>query len=439
MKSAQYLICGLAACVLDLSIASPVERRTTLPSNADSKHLRPVLERRESPGFAEGQPYDGKGKGAPLLGGTNKALDLQNPDNLGQQSTDNGVVVNLKWSLSDSKTRLLNGGWVREQVITDLPASHDIAGAQQHLTQGSIRELHWHRVVAIGAVDEDGRNQLEILNVGDVWYFPKGEAHVIQGLAEQNEYLLVFDDGNFDAAGTTFNVDDWIAHTPKDILAKNFGVDASVFATVPSPNPYILNATLADLTIDSPNGKLEGNASYVYKASQENATEVPGGGGTIHIIDSRNFPASKTIAASIVTLKPGALRELHWHPNVRFPTQPPLSPPIKLTETYQAEEWLFFLAGTARATVFIGNAAARTFDFTAGDTAVFPDNAGHYVENTSADQELVWIEIYKSDRVVDISLTQWLALTPPGIVASTLRIPVEVVEALKKEKQTIIA
>ena len=83
-----------------------------------------------------------------VLGGTNKGLDLQNPANLGQESTDSGTVVNLKWSFSDSHTRLLNGGWVREQVITDLPASNDIAGAQQHLEKGAIRELHWHRVVS---------------------------------------------------------------------------------------------------------------------------------------------------------------------------------------------------------------------------------------------------------------------------------------------------
>lgn len=82
-----------------------------------------------------------------VSGGTNKQIDLQNPDNLGAQSTDNGVVPNLKWSFSDSKTRILAGGWVREQVITDLPASHDIAAAQQHLKKGAIRELHWHRVV----------------------------------------------------------------------------------------------------------------------------------------------------------------------------------------------------------------------------------------------------------------------------------------------------
>ena len=105
----------------------------------------------------------------------------------------------------------------------------------------------------------------------------------------------------------------------------------------------------------------------------------------------------------------------------------------------QAEEWLYFVSGDARATAFVGGAAARTFDFTAGDTAVFPDNAGHYIENRSNDTQLRWIEIYKSDRVVDISLTQWLALTPAPIVASVLKIPESVVKGLKKEKQLIIA
>jgi hypothetical protein len=66
---------------------------------------------------------------------------------LGQQSTDSGTVPNLKWRFSDSKTRIYPGGWVREQVDNDLPQSHDIAAAQQHLKKGAIRELHWHRVV----------------------------------------------------------------------------------------------------------------------------------------------------------------------------------------------------------------------------------------------------------------------------------------------------
>ena len=50
----------------------------------------------------------------------------------------------------------------------------------------------------------------------------------------------------------------------------------------------------------------------------------------------------------------------------------------------------------------------------------------------------MWIEIYKSDRVADISLTQWLALTPSDIVASTLKIPISVAQNLKKEKQLLV-
>ncbi|KAK4218931.1 Bicupin, oxalate decarboxylase/oxidase [Rhypophila decipiens] len=388
------------------------------------------LERRRGPEFSEGQPVDGKGKGARIMGGTNRQIDLQNPDNLGQQSTDAGVVPNLKWSFSDSKTRILKGGWVREQVITDLPSSHDIAGAQQHLTKGSIRELHWHRVaewgfvyngsVLISAVDEFGRYQDETLNFGDIWYFPKGVAHTVQGLDDDNEFLLVFDEADFDKIGTTFNVDDWVAHTPKDVLAKNFGLDPKVFDSVPSPNPYITEADVSTKSVTgAPTGsELTGDASFVYRTLQHEPEPAPGSGGVFYKIDSTNFPVSKTIAATFVTLKPGGLRELHWHPN--------------------AEEWLYFHSGTGRATVFIGNGAARTFDFRSGDTAAFPDNSGHYIENTSETEDLVWIEIYKSDRVADISLTQWLALTPADIVAQTLKIPIDIAEGLKKEKQLLI-
>ncbi|RDL42560.1 putative thermophilic glucose-6-phosphate isomerase [Venustampulla echinocandica] len=388
-------------------------------------------------GFTDGQPIDGKGKGAPILGtkhadedkgGTNHQIDLANPDNLAAQSTDSGTVVNLKWSFSDSKTKIFNGGWTREQVVTDLPGSHDIAGAQQHLKKGALRELHWHKVaewgyvyagsVLVSAVDENGHYQVDKLEVGDIWYFPKGSAHTVQGLADENEYLLVFDDGDFDALGTTFMVDDWIAHTPKSVLAKNFGVNESVFDTVPTPDPYIINATVSTSEPTGPESGLTGNSSYVYHHSLKDRVPVPGGGGNLTIVDSRNFPIAKTLAATIVSLEPGGLRELHWHPN--------------------AEEWLYFHSGNARATVFIGGANARTFDFTSGDTAVFPDNSGHYIENTSKTENLVWIEIYKSDRVADIPLTQWLALTPPDIVASTLKIPLSVVNQLKKEKQVLI-
>jgi oxalate decarboxylase family bicupin protein len=206
------------------------------------------------------------------------------------------------------------------------------------------------------------------------------------------------------------------------VVVKNFGVSEDVFEGLLDleTDPYILNATVADndVTAGSDSQEATGNNSFVYIARDHPTEDVPGGGGTFRIVDSTTFPIATTIAAAFVTLEPGGLRELHWHPN--------------------AQEWLYFHQGTARATIFIGNAAARTFDFSAGDTAVFPDNSGHYIENTSQNETLEWVELYKSDVVQDISLAQWLALTPSGIVASSMNVSESFVQGLKKEKQLLL-
>ncbi|EFE38747.1 oxalate decarboxylase, putative [Trichophyton verrucosum HKI 0517] len=381
-------------------------------------------------GGVPGQPIQESGKGAVFSGGTNNQLDLQNPSNIGgQPATDNGLVPNMKWSFSLSKTRMLYGGWIREQVIQDLPTSHDIAGAQVHLIKGGIRQMHWHRVAEwayiyagsflISAVTEDGQFQLDKLGVGDMYYFPKGAAHSLQGLEDENEILLIFDDGDFDRVGTTFMVADWISHTPKDVLAKNFGVPPSTFDKTYNPDLALINSTISTKTVEGGNGALTGNSSYTFHISNAPEIQVPGGGGTIQVVDSKNFPVSKTIACAVVRLKPGGMRELHWHPT--------------------AEEWLYFHSGNARATVYIGGGLARTFDFTAGDAGVFPDNSGHYIENTSETEELIYLELYKADRVADVSLSQWLALTPSDIAAAAINVPIEVIEQIKKDKQYIVS
>ena len=110
-------------------------------------------------------------------------------------------------------------------------------------------------------------------------------------------------------------VDDWVTYIPKSVLAKNFGLNESVFANVPTSDPYIINGTVT--TSPPADVGLNGNSSYVFHNSQEKAAvNVPGGAGNLSIIDSRNFPISTTIAAAVISLEPNGLRELHWHPNV---------------------------------------------------------------------------------------------------------------------------
>lgn len=139
--------------------ASPVPDTAAV----SEKQIYPPLVKRQ--GFNEGEPIDGQGNGAPFSGlcsriwsiypqltcgqdATNHQIDLDNPDNLGAaDSTDAGVVPNNKWPFSDSSSKLYKGGWLREQVVTDLPSSPDISAAQLHLTKGALRELHWHNIV----------------------------------------------------------------------------------------------------------------------------------------------------------------------------------------------------------------------------------------------------------------------------------------------------
>jgi oxalate decarboxylase len=55
-----------------------------------------------------------------------------------------------------------------------------------------------------------------------------------------------------------------------------------------------------------------------------------------------------------VTVKPGGVRELHWHPN--------------------ADEWQYFFGAQGRMTVFATGGRARTMDFETGDVGYIQKN-----------------------------------------------------------------
>lgn len=137
----------------------------------------------------------------------------------------------------------------------------------------------------------------------------------------------------------------------------------------------------------------------------------------MRIVDSFNFPASKAIAAALVEIKPGAMRELHWHPN--------------------NDEWQYYLSGQGRMTVFTGNGNARTYDVRAGDVGYVPFACGHYVQNTG-NTTLWFLEMFKSDRFADVSLNQWMALTPAELVKSNLNVDEAFVSKLRKEKWPVV-
>jgi oxalate decarboxylase len=370
------------------------------------------------------------GLGASILGPRNVPLERENPDLLASPLTDSGTIPNLKFSFAAARNRVLTGGWAREVTVRELPIATELAGVNMRLKPGGIRELHWHKEAEwafmlagrarLTAIDQDGRNFVADIGEGDLWNFPAGIPHSIQGLEEGCEFLLVFDDGNF-SENETFLISDWFAHTPRDVLAKNFGVPESAFANLPidvEHERYIFSGevpgTLASDMVESPRGPVR--RRYVHRLLAQNPVETSG--GTARIVDSSNFPAASTIAAAYVEVEPGAMRELHWHPN--------------------ADEWQYYLAGQGRMTVFAASGKARTFDYQAGDVGYVPFAMGHYVEN-AGDEPLRFLETFRSDHYADVSLQQWMALTPPELVQAHLNLDEATMAALRKGKQVVVA
>lgn len=372
------------------------------------------------------QPIRDDGAGATDCGPRDVLRDIENPDMLVPPATDAGTIPNLKFSFSDTHMQLNHGGWSREVTVRELPIATTMAGVNMRLTPGGVRELHWHQQVEwsfmiagrarITAVDQDGRNMIADIGVGDLWYFPPGIPHSIQGLEEGCEFLLVFDDGTFSDINT-FSITDWFAHTPKDVLAANFGVPESAFAHIPSGQRYIFQdkvpGPLESQKVSDPYGGLP--LSFTHRLLAQEPIVTPG--GTVRIVDSTNFPISTKIAAALVEIKPGAMRELHWHPN--------------------NDEWQYYLTGTGRMTVFAAQGAARTFNYRAGDVGYVPFAYGHYIQNTG-DESLWFLEMFKSDRFADVSLNQWMALTPHELVQNTLHAGPELMHALRKQKWPVV-
>ena len=350
---------------------------------------------------------DHKGINETQPGPINKTLDASDADSVFPPTTDAGGQPPFKYPFSFAHKRVEAGGWTRQVTVRDLPISKKVAGVEMRLITGGIRELHWHvgaewaymtyGSARITAVDQSGRAFVEDVNQGDLWLFPGGIPHSIQGLGPDGaQFLLVFDDGNFNEF-ETFLLTDWLHHTPKEVLAKNFNVPESTFKNVPPRELFIFPRDLPRPLEEEKKQVYEGTGpvpnTFAFYASKMKPSKVTAG-GDVKIVDRKNFPATN-IAAAIVTVKPGGLRELHWHPN--------------------EDEWQYYVKGQARMTVFAAGGHARTMDFHEGDVGYIGKSMPHYIENIG-DTDLLFLEVFPTPDYQDISLAEWLAHTPSRLV-----------------------
>ena len=363
-------------------------------------------------------------------GPENNILLHENSNTNTPPPTDHGDIGPIWYSFDLARKRVEEGGWTHQVTQRELPSSTDIAGVNMRLTSGSFRELHWHTAdewaimlygnARVTVLNPDGTIFIDDVAKGDLWFFPAGFPHSIQGLGPDGcEFLLVFNQGTF-SEDNTFLLSEWVAHTPEEVLAKNSNLDSSDIARLPKDELYIFPAdlprSLAEDRAAVGGRNAQASQQYTFKMEAMAPTRKTQG-GEVRVVDSHNFPASRSIAAGLVTIKPGGMRELHWHPN--------------------ASEWQFYIVGKARMTVFMPPGRARTMDFNANDVGFVPAVAGHYIENIG-DTDLVFLEMFKADEFQDFSMNNWIRRLPPEMVTAHLNIDEATIKKIPRAKQEVL-
>jgi oxalate decarboxylase len=363
-------------------------------------------------------------------GPQNPALASQFPDAFSPPPTDVGDMPMFWASFNNAPRRIQNGGWARQVTQADFAIAEEISGVNMRLTRGGIRELHWHQAaewayvskgaVRITTIDSEGRANVEDIGEGGLWYFPAGLPHSLQGIGEDGaEFILCFDNGRASEYNTLL-LNQWLAHTPPDILALNFGLPADTFKNIPLHDLYIFQGQMPG-ALAADQAQAAGAAGKIPNPSTFALSSMPPtrktAGGEARIADSRNFKASQTIAAALVTIHPGGLREMHWHPN--------------------ADEWQYYIAGQAAMTVFNTGPKVVTQNFKPGDIGYVKKSLGHFIRNTGS-ADLVFLEVFRSDHFEDVSLSDWLAHTPHSLVAQHLNVDPAIVARFPNNKPEIM-
>jgi oxalate decarboxylase len=324
----------------------------------------------------------------------------------------------FKFALEKSVGKVVGNSSGKEATVKQLPISKGLAGVSMRLEPGAMRELHWHATAAEWAFVIEGHVRTTVIEPqgyaetndfapGDVWYFPRGHGHMLECLGnEPAHFVLIFDNGYFSEFGT-FSITDWIGHTPKALLAKNFGVPESTFDGFPKKEVYFARGAVppAKQTVPLAGRKLPPSTHKFELLEQEPHALFKG--GREWRVDSSRFPISKTITGVILDLEPGALRELHWHPT--------------------ADEWQYVIEGNISVTMFASGGRYRTETLEKGDVGYIPQGYGHSIENVGDKPCRVLIG-FNTGNYATIDLSQWIAGNPADVLATNFSQPAALFE-----------
>lgn len=335
------------------------------------------------------------------------AMDFPFKNNVPDPLLSGHELPTFKFALEKSKGKVDGGNFGKQATVEELPISKGIAGVSMRLEPGVSRELHWHATAAEWAfvlegrvrttvIDPSGSSEINEFEPGDVWYFPRGHGHCLECLGDKpTHFILIFDNGYFSEFGT-FSITDWIGHSSKALLAKNFGVPESTFDGFPKDEVYFTHGPIPP-AIATPlqGGQVASPNTHRFQLLAQEPHSVYKHGREWRVGADR-FPISQTITGVVLELEPGGLRELHWHPN--------------------ADEWQYVIEGNFSDTLFGSHGRYRTETLEKGDVAYIPQGYGHSVENIGTKPGRMLIA-FNTGHYEAVDLSTWMASNPTYLLA----------------------
>jgi oxalate decarboxylase len=320
---------------------------------------------------------------------------------------DIAEMPDIRFSLDGNTPKITTGGWAKEATVHQFPISKGIAGVHMFLDPGASRELHWHAIAAEWAYVIDGRCQTTVLTPsgaseinnygpGDLWFFPKGHGHSIQTIGDKPcHFILSFDNGAFSEHGT-FSITDWINVTPKDLVALDFGIPADLADAFPKGEVYIQAGPIlpASEAMDAPWPK---ESTHKFSLLHDNRAVRDFEGGLFRAATVNEWPVSQTMSGGVMTIKPGAMRNLHWNPN--------------------ADEWHYYLRGKGQVAAFGSGGRGKVAEFNPGDVAYIPQGWGHAIKNIGG-EDLEIVQTWNNGVLEEIDLNRWVQTSPRYLVAN---------------------
>jgi oxalate decarboxylase len=337
-------------------------------------------------------------------------------------------LLPFKYDIEATTGWVGEGGSAKEANVEGFPISQSLAGVSMRLKPGGLRELHWHAIAAEWAYIIEGNVRATVISPngnaesadfshGDVWYFPRGHGHALQCLGPGDaHFILVFDDGHFSEFGT-FSITDFMNLMPPKIVSRNLNLPESAIADFPKGEVYITQGRVPPAVPENlRNGDPDTN-QLPHKFRLGVHRPAVFAGGEERIVTVEEFPIQTTVSAVLMDLKPGGIRELHWHPN--------------------ADEWQYVISGRTRVGIFGSHGRSLTEEFSHGQVAFITRGFGHYIENIGSSPAQILI-LFNSGTYQEISISTWLAANPPSMIADNFGLTKEQVEMLPKSHLGIL-